>query len=420
MNVYKENSRDRIKIAFITSSFKPDITEDDSSLKNELEKIDIEVYPLVWDEFRDIKSKEDNFVLTKEQLKQTNLKIKSFDLIIMRSAWNYHYFPNSFLHWIHSVTFLPLQLQNSRDVITWNMNKSYLIDLQNRGVNIADTIWLKQRNSFSVNDNDNDNDNVETKPFSLLKPIGSSIKVSLETKRLNKITNALNQLPSREISLYNIMNWTKWDKMVVKPAISASGRNTFLVTKEQLIEEMNYSYNQETLESKFRSLLSNRDMMVQSFLTNVQIEGEYSLIYFNNVFSHAVIKKPRHGEFRVQHSYGGTSYPVSPSKKLVDDCNKIMNLFKTKLLYARVDGIMVNNKFKLIELELIEPFLFLTSDKLASVYLRDAVIDKLLLLYSGNKSSYEIQYLTNSHSNKKRSSRLKRRKKRSSHRSRRR
>ena len=84
MNVYKENSRDRIKIAFITSSFKPDITEDDSSLKNELEKIDIEVYPLVWDEFRDIKSKEDNFILTKEQLKQTNLKIKSFDLLFCR------------------------------------------------------------------------------------------------------------------------------------------------------------------------------------------------------------------------------------------------------------------------------------------------------------------------------------------------
>jgi cysteinyl-tRNA synthetase len=49
--------------------------------------------------------------------------------------------------------------------------------------------------------------------------------------------------------------------------------------------------------------------------------------------------------------------------ELIHDCNKIMNLFKTKLLYARVDGIMVNNKFKLIELELIEPFLFCQTKK---------------------------------------------------------
>ena len=216
------------------------------------------------------------------------------------------------------------------------------------------------------------------------------------------------------------MKHTKWNKMVVKPAISASGTNTFLVTKDQLVKEINHRHNdnEETLELKFRSLLSKGDVMVQSFLPNVQFEGEYSLIYINNVFSHAIIKKPKHGEFRIHPWYGGTFYPVSPSKKLVDDCNKIMKLFKSKLLYARVDGIIVNDKFKLIELELIEPCLFLKSDKLASIYLRDAIINKLSLIYSPNKASYVIQRIQNSHINKRRSSKLKQRKKRSAYRQR--
>ena len=98
--------------------------------------------------------------------------------------------------------------------------------------------------------------------------------------------------------------------------------------------------------------------------------------------------------------------------------NKIINLFNVELLYARVDGIMVDNKFKLMELELIEPSLSLKSDKFAPIYLRDAILDKLSLMYLTKKDSYYVKSSKNSPNlykrvSKKKSSKLKRRKKRS-------
>jgi hypothetical protein len=81
------------------------------------------------------------------------------------------------------------------------------------------------------------------------------------------------------------------------------------------------------------------------------------MIFFNGSFSHAVLKKPKVGDFRVQKQYGGQYQRVDPSAELLQVARHIATL-ENDLLYARVDGIIIDNQFHLMELELIEPDLY--------------------------------------------------------------
>lgn len=87
------------------------------------------------------------------------------------------------------------------------------------------------------------------------------------------------------------------------------------------------------------------------------------MIFFNGSFSHAVIKKPKDGDFRVQRQYGGKYERFDPGKYLLSTAEKIISQVPQKLLYARVDGVMINNEFHLMELELIEPDLYFEFDE---------------------------------------------------------
>jgi glutathione synthase/RimK-type ligase-like ATP-grasp enzyme len=103
--------------------------------------------------------------------------------------------------------------------------------------------------------------------------------------------------------------------------------------------------------------------MLQPFIQEIELEGEWSFIFFASQFSHALIKKAKAGDFRVQSSFGGTVHPQDPSQHLLDSAQQYVDQFAKGCLYARVDGTIVNGKLMLMELELIEPFLFLDTNK---------------------------------------------------------
>lgn len=118
----------------------------------------------------------------------------------------------------------------------------------------------------------------------------------------------------------------------------------------------------EELNLKIASLLVQEDFIVQPFLTEIERDGEWSFLFFNGKFSHALLKKPKSGNFRVQHSFGGTIHSQVPQTHLLESTQQYVDLFAKDCLYARVDGAVINNEFVLMELELIEPFLFLDTD----------------------------------------------------------
>ena len=100
-------------------------------------------------------------------------------------------------------------------------------------------------------------------------------------------------------------------------------------------------------------------MMVQPFLSKIQEEGEYSFIFIDGAFSHALLKQAKSGDYRIQSSYGGRETKVSPSAEDLSQAQAILQLMDETPFYARVDMIRgSDDKLLLMELELIEPYLY--------------------------------------------------------------
>ena len=106
-------------------------------------------------------------------------------------------------------------------------------------------------------------------------------------------------------------------------------------------------------------LLPARDMLVQPFLPEIVAEGEWSLLFLGGQYSHAVKKRSRAGEFRVQADFGGSVEADVPRGAIVAQAEAIVAHLPQPWLYARVDACESAGALVLMELELIEPDLFL-------------------------------------------------------------
>lgn len=141
------------------------------------------------------------------------------------------------------------------------------------------------------------------------------------------------------------------DKLVVKPCVSAGAQNTVFVNRNNLEERT----------KEIGKLLKADDYIVQPFIEEIK-NGEWSFLFFNRKYSHSLLKKPKKGDFRVQHSHGGSiSYPT-PDPWHIQEAGEYFKNLRQPILYARVDGVIINNSFVLMELEMIEPYLLLSGD----------------------------------------------------------
>ena len=222
-----------------------------------------------------------------------------FDAIILRSCWDYHERVEEFSAWIDGrERDGSTVVWNSPAVIRWNLDKSYLQELHTAGVPIVPTLLLRK---------------------------GSST------------------------SLPRLLDQQAWSRAVVKPSISASAFRTWMTTPATAPDQ----------QADFDSLLAKSGVMIQEYFAEVETAGEWSLIFLDGKYSHAVRKRPRTGDFRVQEELGGTVQPVSPSRSLVDQAGRVLIAAGlAPLLYARVDGMVREGTLFLMELELIEPSLF--------------------------------------------------------------
>lgn len=132
------------------------------------------------------------------------------------------------------------------------------------------------------------------------------------------------------------------EELVFKPQVGAGARNQ-------------HRLKQADLPRHF-----DEPMMAQPLVPTVETEGEYSFVFIERTLSHCVQKQAADGDYRVQEEYGGTNTLVSPSKEDRAAAERVMAALEATPLYARVD--MVRNpasgRLNLMELELIEPYLF--------------------------------------------------------------
>ena len=132
--------------------------------------------------------------------------------------------------------------------------------------------------------------------------------------------------------------------LVIKPAVSASAYGTFRLGPSDSLPDQVHGWR----------------MLVQPWLENITRAGEYSLIFFSGRFSHAVSKVPRPGEFRVQPEWGGIISRCEPPPGAHDLAVAALAQAPALTTYARVDLVVGNDgELQVIELELIEPALFL-------------------------------------------------------------
>lgn len=114
--------------------------------------------------------------------------------------------------------------------------------------------------------------------------------------------------------------------------------------------------------------------MIQPFLPDVLDGGEPSLLYFGGRFSHAVRKRPQPGDFRVQPEYNGILAPYEPRPDELAAAEAALAAAGEPLLYARVDLVRdLAGRPVLMELEAVEPDLFLEYDSGAPARFADAV-----------------------------------------------
>ncbi|WP_303309887.1 RimK family alpha-L-glutamate ligase [Hymenobacter sp. BT730] len=223
-----------------------------------------------------------------------------YEVVVLKSPWDYFDRVAEFYQWLDRLQEQNIPLLNPVATVRWNADKRYLLEMQEAGVPIVPTRWLAQGTQFSP----------------------AALFAELQTEQL-----------------------------IVKPAVSGGAKNTFSLTLAQATEQA----------AHITALLTEEDFLAQPFLPEIQTQGEWSLVYLGGSYSHCVLKLPKSGDFRVQHYLGGSIAPTTPPAAVQQAADAIMQRFAAGCLYARVDGVVVNGEFLLMELELIEPFLYLDS-----------------------------------------------------------
>ena len=134
------------------------------------------------------------------------------------------------------------------------------------------------------------------------------------------------------------------DELVVKPLVSASADNTFRIGPDDPIP----------------ASVHGKRMLVQPFMPSIAEHGEFSLMLFGGTFSHAIVKRPKPGDFRVQPHLGGSETPCEPPEGAIALAKAALAAAPAPATYARVDMVAGDGgALQIMELELIEPALWL-------------------------------------------------------------
>jgi len=267
--------------AFLTMDNLDGFVSDDELLYEPLARLGWRVHPVSW---------------------RKDVDWNIFEAVIIRTPWDYHKDPESFLNTLENIERSSARLANPLELVRWNVRKTYLFDLERRGIEIVPTLVSEQ---------------LEDSVF----------------------TRAYGHFEAEEI--------------VVKPVVGASADDTFRVHQD----------SDDSFLRQIGELFVDRHVLVQPFMKGIVQEGEFSLFYFGGLFSHGILKTPKPNDFRSQEEHGGVITAVRPETELLAAGDRVVSLISPSPLYLRVDLVRTDcNTFAVMELELIEPALYFRMD----------------------------------------------------------
>jgi len=233
--------------------------------------------------------------------------------VLFRTTWDYFDRADEWKEWLAS-TAEKTQMINPHELVQWNMDKHYLKDLINQGINVPEIRYIE---------------------------VGENIQLS------------------------DLVGEMQEEVAILKPCFSASARHTYKIVGRV----------SEELENTLQELIQVEAMMLQPFQHTVPEKGEVSMMVMGGTFTHAVLKKPKKGDFRVQDDFGGTVELYKPSGAEIAFAERCVQACPVPPTYARVDIIEDNDgELALIEMELIEPELWFRLKPEAAEVLAESLI----------------------------------------------
>jgi len=189
--------------------------------------------------------------------------------------------------------------------------------------------------------------------------------VDLEARGIPIVPSRFIDRGSR-VLLEELIDSTGWTDAIIKPCVSGGARHTYRVNPT----------NAGQLDLVVQPLLATESLIFQPFQQDVLKRGEDSLMVFQGRFSHAVRKVPKAGDFRVQDDHGGTAHPYVPTAEQIELAERAIAACFPAPAYGRVDLVRdKNGQLAVMELELIEPELWLRHHPPAATALADAIAE---------------------------------------------
>ena len=269
-----------MKMALLTCTNLPDWEQDDRFFHQILDGANIDWTEVAWD---------------------SNANWSDYDLVLIRTTWDYVDRRETFLQRLKEIASETI-LFNSIDIVEWNLQKTYLKDLEFSGISIAPTVWIED-----------------------------------------------------EVNLRMLMKAKSWNKGFIKPVIGACA-----------VDTKRFSLNgADSVQVWLNELLAKGEkMMLQPYLETVETDGEYSAIYFGKRLSHCVQKIPVKGDYRVQDDYGASDHGINPADypdmmQLAETTLQYIHQKFSDVIVIRMDFLKLQSgQFVINEVEMIEPSLF--------------------------------------------------------------
>lgn len=232
-------------------------------------------------------------------------------LCVIRSTWDYSYRRDEFLDWVDRAA-AETSLRNTAALVRWNTHKQYLVDLVARGVPTVHTRVLRAG-----------------------QPVDLGATLAEEG-----LADA-----------------------VLKAAVAQTGRYAMRVTAQSV----------EKGQAHLDKILPHEDMLLQPFIPDVPERGEASLVFIDGEFTHAVRKRGAGDTFLVHDDYGGSVRPTRPKPHEMEVGWLALAALDEPTLYARVDLVYDGDRPVVMEVELVEPELFLRFSEAAVVRFVEAI-----------------------------------------------
>lgn len=287
-----------LRLAIGASVLVPGIHPDDELLVSALRSRGYDCQPVIWND--------------------AGVDWGAFDALLIRSIWDYFQHYAQYLRWLDELDRLALPTLNPLEVLRWNSNKRYLLELPSREVAIIPTRLASGRD----------------------------------------LTQHLAAMQGQEI--------------VIKPTVSGTAWHT-----------VRGLAGSADLAAAIAKLPADFEYLVQPFMPQIAAEGEWSLIFFDGEFSHAVLKRPVSGDYRVQNEFGGTAASVEPSPQIMDSARRAVRAVRAlghDGCYARIDGVWDGAEFLIMEVEMIEPSLFFGGNARAAERFAEVIDGRLAAL----------------------------------------